>query len=238
MLNQHQDIGINRVILKEINHVSTSGLTAYSNFSNQEEATLIIGQPYDLTIERNTNFNKMERVAWIDYNNDGEFSSTEMILHEGPANTLSYTGNFTVPIDADFGATSLRVAAVYSGSNLEPCGPVIYGEYEDYRVYISQDNVPPVITLNGNDTLYIEKGYAYIEDSAMVIDNLEGDISDKQVITGSVDNMVLGGYFIYYDAMDSLGNEAETVERLVVITEDNTPPVITLYGDPALRQRK
>lgn len=97
--------------------------------------------------------------------------------------------------------------------------------------YVNNNN-PPVITLIGNPVVYIEAktGTEYIEQKATVIDDVDGDISDKLVIKGTVDINTKGNYFIKYDAVDSHGNNAISVYRQVVV-RDTTPPIVTINGD-------
>ena len=93
------------------------------------------------------------------------------------------------------------------------------------------NNDPPVITLNGESVVYVEaKIENYTEKYATVWDDMDGDITYKLVVTGSVNVDEKGRYFIRYDATDSHGNRAISVYRQVIV-QDTTPPVITLKGN-------
>lgn len=95
-----------------------------------------------------------------------------------------------------------------------------------------KNNNSPVITLIGDPVIYIEakSNEQYIEQRATVKDDLDGDITDKLRITGTVNTDVIGTYYIRYDATDSHGNNAITIYRQVVV-RDTTPPKVTLIGD-------
>ncbi len=82
--------------------------------------------------------------AWIDFNGDGQWHSTEQIVtngvHTGSGLTISYP--FTVPATAATGVTFARIRYSSSG-NLLPYGPGAGGvppdgEVEDHRVTIEQ----------------------------------------------------------------------------------------------------
>ena len=233
VLNLHQDIGISRVAIEDIDNSSATGIEGYANYSNIASTKLVVDQNYSITVERNSTFNAMERIVWIDLDNDGEFENTEIVAFEDSAHTQAWTGNIYIPTTATLGATIMRVGANYSGYSNNPCGPFQFGEFEDYRIFISPDNTPPVITLIGNATEYVEQGYTYNDPGATAWDNLQGNIDTAIMVSGTVNTAVVGGYFISYNVCDSLGNCAATTKRLVIVTPDNTPPVITLLGgDP------
>ena len=49
------------------------------------------------------------------------------------------------------------------------------------------DPVPPELKLFGNTVVYLNYGVAYKEPGYSAVDNIEGDITDKVVVSGSVD---------------------------------------------------
>jgi len=105
-------------------------------------------------------------------------------------------------------------------------------------IYVLEiDIVPPVITLNGDNPLYVEQGTSYVELGASAIDARDGDISEDVLITGAVNTASSGTYTLSYDVTDAAGNSAVTVERTVIV-QDTTPPVITLIGPTPLTLEK
>jgi hypothetical protein len=81
---------------------------------------------------------------WIDFNDDGVFSSDELILvdelvgDDAPGNYPLVT-NVTIPSDAPLGEHRLRAKSSYDeNSSNNPCQPASsgYGETEDYTVNI------------------------------------------------------------------------------------------------------
>lgn len=79
------------------------------------------------------------------------------------------------------------------------------------------DTTKPVITLNGGDII-IRTTDSYEELGATATDDKDGDITDKIVTTGNVDNEK-GTYTIDYDVTDASGNAADTVTRTVNVVD-------------------
>ena len=91
------------------------------------------------------------------------------------------------------------------------------------------DVTPPAITLNGAATVIVEAGDEFIDPGATATDDVDGDISSRIVVTGSVDTSTLGVFVLSYDVADAAGNEAPTVRRAVNVI-DTTPPTLVLAG--------
>ena len=87
--------------------------------------------------------------AWIDYNGDGIFSDSELILNPNPSNAM-VSGSFTVPTEYR-GAMTMRVAMSYNtqfggGAPAVACGTIAFGEVEDYCV-----DIQPFISVEEKD---------------------------------------------------------------------------------------
>lgn len=228
------DVGITRVKIENINNETSSGKSpGYFNYTADFAVVLTAGQTYQLTLERPSTVNSMTRKAWIDFNRDGEFQeATERVMLETNANSLSYTATFTVP-DYTYtleGESRLRVGASLGANSFNSCGPIQVGEFEDYGVMLRFDDMPPVITLIGSNSILLEVNTTYNEEGATALDNIEGDISSRIVITNQVDMSQPGIYFVHYDVTDGSGLMATRVTRTVTVSTDITEPVITLIG--------
>lgn len=87
--------------------------------------------------------------AYIDFNRDGTYDPLLEVVASGVVNPplQSMTSPFTVPSNAQFGITGMRVIYEIFGtsSSINPCGTYGDGETEDYLVYISLPpcNTPP-----------------------------------------------------------------------------------------------
>lgn len=82
----------------------------------------------------------------------------------------------------------------------------------------TKQNTEPIITLNGGNIVIRQSNFNYKELGATAIDKEDGNISDKIVITGKVENKK-GIYNINYDVTDSEGLTAKTVTREVDVVD-------------------
>ena len=87
------------------------------------------------------------------------------------------------------------------------------GNYES-----STDHEGPVITLNGDGTINLNKGDEYKEPGVKsVVDDTDGNLNvDDVTIKGEVDTDTVGTYEITYSASDSLNNKSEVTRKIVV----------------------
>nr|WP_246594254.1 immunoglobulin-like domain-containing protein [Evansella tamaricis] len=90
------------------------------------------------------------------------------------------------------------------------------------------DVVPPVITLNGQNPLTLELGSTYVEPGFTANDDLDGDLTDAVVVSGSVNINEIGEYSLVYTVTDNAGNEGDATRVVRVV--DTTAPIITLDG--------
>jgi hypothetical protein len=76
----------------------------------------------------------------------------------------------------------------------------------------------PVITLKGQnpDTVFLGTTY-YIDPGYKAIDDVEGDISYKVNVTGSVTTGTVGNYLKTYNVQDAAGNQAIQITRTVSV---------------------
>lgn len=78
--------------------------------------------------------------AWIDYNNDGAFTTGELIVTNQTITTnTTNTFNFAIPPTGVTVDTPLRMRVIgdSQASSTSPCGQLQYGEVEDYIVVIN-----------------------------------------------------------------------------------------------------
>jgi hypothetical protein len=247
------DIAINNVKLTDkaskvtmIDNTSNNNLQGYDDYTITDIAgTITYGATYNVFTSRFTNINPMSRKIWIDYNIDGDFEDAgELIASEGVAKTFNFSQDFTVPDNTIVfeGKTRMRIGTSYSTDPNQPCGASSgvananrLGEFEDYRIYIVNDNKPPTLKLNNADTLRLEVGTTYIEYGATATDPTEGNISSKVTMTSDLDMGFTGVYYITYSVKDAGGNQAIPVTRVIYVVKDQTKPVLTLNGSDTVR---
>ena len=131
-------------------YVYTSGDDNGYMENTQSEISINRNTTYDIVLDfeygGNNSFNESVAV-WIDYNQDGNFTSDELLAND-PSTQEEISSSFTVPLDAPLGLTRMRASLIWAGDvqNIQdPCEDYLYGETEDYCVTIEEfDSVEEV----------------------------------------------------------------------------------------------
>ncbi len=140
---------IDDVILEDISNTGSGGEitdVGYSDYTDLS-AMLNVGESYTLELTNNPDWSETF-TAWIDYDQDGEFSDDEVLDDSGIGGIDLLAGEngsleFTVPFTALAGATVMRVRCAFpSGLEkpLDPCSQYNYGETEDYTINIGSSS--------------------------------------------------------------------------------------------------
>ena len=74
---------------------------------------------------------------WIDYDKDGVFETSELVVSGSSSSSATLSAAFTVPTTASAGPTRMRVSMKYESAQTA-CETFSYGEVEDYTVNIGQ----------------------------------------------------------------------------------------------------
>lgn len=93
------------------------------------------------------------------------------------------------------------------------------------RVIRYGDILPPVITLAGEEKLEINAGTSFTDPGFTATDNVDGDLTDRVQVEGSVDIYHAGEYIITYSVKDSFENET-IVTRTVTVKAQRQPDVV------------
>ncbi|APX98990.1 GEVED domain-containing protein [Lacinutrix venerupis] len=140
--NSVNDEYISRVQVGSIN--KSSGAQLYSDFTSTS-TDLSKGSSYTITVTptwTGTTYSE-GYAAWIDYNNDGDFTdSGEQIFSLAATQSSPVSGTFTVPAGTTSGDKRLRVSMKYNGIPTS-CETFSYGEVEDYTVNITSGGSNP-----------------------------------------------------------------------------------------------
>jgi hypothetical protein len=165
--NQVGGSGISFFSLGNISNSSTTGPLdgSYQNFRSLS-TPLCIGRTYPLGINGISPSTIATKIAWIDFNRDGDFSDAGENILTPTAGSGAFSQNILIPSSATPGNSVLRVMYVVTGaagSSSDPCfaGPYTSGEIEEYTVDLSapptQANAGPnsvscnpTFTLQGN----------------------------------------------------------------------------------------
>ena len=130
---------------------------SYTDFTTgQDIPDLVNGNSYTLTTyyaSCSGSYNSGV-AAWIDYNQDGDFADAgEKIGNVSSESQGPYVFNFTIPIGASAGNTTLRIILDESSIPTNPCHTGYnWGETEDYTVTIGSSCSEPTTQVSGFST--------------------------------------------------------------------------------------
>ncbi|MFZ1386585.1 MAG: immunoglobulin-like domain-containing protein [Thiolinea sp.] len=148
---------------------------------------------------------------------DGTIATYTWTQVSGPTVTLSpidqVQATFTAPdVTADTELTFKLTVTDDDGATAE----------DDVKVLVKLvDSTKPVITLNGEATVELTVGDAYVDAGATATDDVDGSIN--VTTTGSVDTTAAGTYILTYSATDTAGNVADTLTRTVIVVAAPQP---------------
>jgi len=111
--------------------LGSNGISGYSDYTNIL-TVLTAGNSYTLTVYNGNHYNGDYFDAYIDWNNDKDFTDANEYLGSKSTSPSSFTIN--VPVGLTYkGKTVLRIRCRYQGSH-NSCGVFSWGEVEDYSV--------------------------------------------------------------------------------------------------------
>ncbi|MBC7775125.1 MAG: M4 family metallopeptidase [Phycisphaerae bacterium] len=135
----------------EMNGVNvTSGNNGgYANHTNRS-FTVTKGNYYQLTMTPGYSVAVYPEAwkVWIDFNQDGGFSDSEVVATNVTPNAA--TNQILIPANALSGSTRMRVAMSFSAAATTACTTFAYGEVEDFTVNV----LPKPCTPTSNNTAY------------------------------------------------------------------------------------
>jgi PKD repeat protein len=202
-----------------------------SSFTKVVEAIVSLGASVNFKVYRQTQYNPFNVNIWVDYNQDGNFASNELVSSSGSLSGTVYSGSFTIPTTANLGYTRIRIGTAFANMSNSPCGANQYGEFNDYRIRITPDNVAPVISFNSGDTLTVEVGRTFIDPGFTVTDDVTNPT--PYTVTGIASGTQITQYpyttSMTITAIDGNGNTTVR-QRVIMAGPDTTKPVITLNG--------
>lgn len=131
------DSYIGNVTFNTINNSSTA-CTGYTDFTGVS-TTVYPGMSYTLTITKGTcgGIYTGRFAAWIDWNLDGVFDGSELVLSDGAASNGPVSVSVLVPVGATVGTSRMRCIFRESTTAPSACGTYAYGETEDYSIVVN-----------------------------------------------------------------------------------------------------
>jgi hypothetical protein len=83
-----------------------------------------------------------------------------------------------------------------------------------------KDDVPPVLTLNGQQSINHPLNKPYADAGAKADDDRDGDITSNIYSESDVNENLIGEYTVVYRVVDNAGNEAESLVRNVKVINE------------------
>ena len=186
-------------------------------------------------------------------NGDAEITLAVGTEFEDPGYTATddYDGDITDKVQrsgnvdsSKAGTYELKYTVQDSAGNVsEKTRKIIFEEFNDIEITMGSilDGVTPMISLKGANPYCMVKGTKYVEPGATATDNVDGNITDRIVVTNKVTGNLIGSFRIVYKVEDSSGNQAIAYRAVVVSTTcpnnnneqnvaANSRPTITLVG--------
>jgi hypothetical protein len=229
------------VTIAEINNTTGTEATGYGDYTDLE-ANLDAGSTGNtISISTNKTFNgnpfDVSTFVWIDFNRNGVLDDTEDIVISdiGNQNTL-ITTNFDVPVDAQIGATRMRVSLKFDSNNdpanshEDPCADFNFGEYEDYTVIINT----PIIDYTYDAGAWLPSdpsGVATCVDNMFVLSgsptlSADTDIQDVTISSGAT--LDLAGNVL--SACGNISNTGTLIGSNASLVMQGTTPQ-TIFGN-------
>ncbi|MDA7676750.1 leucine-rich repeat protein, partial [bacterium] len=160
------------------------------------------------------------------------FSKTSLISVVIPDSVVS------IGDSAFAGGTPLESVTI--GSSVKSIGESAFAgtslkrvEFQSHNIHIGKDAFPestilifgekPNITLIGDPIIAVVKGGTVdLGEGATALDDVDGDLTSKIVVSGTYDVNTAGTYELKYDVEDSSGKKADTVTRTIHIVDKAT----------------
>ena len=168
---------INNVSFGSISNSSGAAVNGYGDFTSQS-ASIGKGNTYKINITTANGVSADQCKAWIDWNQDGDFSdAAEALTLVGTPGVGPYYAYIVVPDDATLGSTRLRIRLARNVTPSE-CGYQDNGEVEDYTV-----NVISVPKINVTALLYGNWNGTTHNPSAIMLELRSGATLSSSILT-------------------------------------------------------
>lgn len=146
-------VGIYRLQFADIDNYSSSSYSeGNQDFSCESFTTIHPGDNVEIIVT--TSANTLENVkAWIDYNNDGDFTASE-IIYESLNKKMYHKGIVLTDTNALLN-TPLRMRVIddYQQIISGACDTLLFGQSEDYIVTFIPISAPPLVNFIAADTI-------------------------------------------------------------------------------------
>lgn len=229
---------IARVQIGDMDNQSTGN--GYEDYTDAVGAELGRGQTYTMHIAPDFNGIKSGEyiLAWIDFNQDGQFTSDELVFDTDGTTDEAVAQEITLPADIPLGSTRMRIVLQFrdrpGACSFDAFS--FFGEVEDYCVTITDDisseqpgptplqavgQIFPNPT-SGQATLQLRLSQNYAN-MQLRITNLQGQVLEQRELgalpAGDYSYLIDGGYWLPGVYLVHLVSNGQFLQKRLVIFE-------------------
>lgn len=230
-------LGIERVVFNTINNTTSSSANfpPYEDFACEFVTAVSQGQTFNMTVESQSNFTPSDVKAWLDYNDNGIFESSEEIFNS--TNLIVHTAPVTISTAQSVvtgKGLRLRIASEFTAASNGPipCGNLEFGQTEDYSVIINTPNLPPTADFSVINFTTCSGDIDFTDASTFSPTQWTWDFGDGNTSSMQNPNHVytsVGSYFVKLTACNSFG--CDSIQKVINVTDLNgVKPAICMPG--------
>jgi photosystem II stability/assembly factor-like uncharacterized protein len=221
--------------LENVNISDTSGQVMLDNTTGMAEYTyydtpvteLIADATYNITLLASNSWSNNDHLAWIDFNNDAEFTEDEKVMFSIDVGETT-TVQFTVPANAvQNEIVRMRTRIAYHSDGDYPCGQTM-GEVEDYAIRIIADTIPPVPDTTSLSGITAECEVATITPPTAT-DNVDGQITATTTTNFPINTQETT--VVTWTFTDTSGNFSTQTQNIIIDDISNPVPDVNSLTD-------
>jgi gliding motility-associated-like protein len=173
--NSFAGLGIYKVTMNGAENISGGRVPegGFVDFSCGKVFKVKRGKKYLLNVETGA-LNSEQVKAFIDFNNDGDFTDAGELVYQPAAALLNHSDTITIPLNSTINKIiRFRIRSDFSSLGTNPCSDLNYGQTEDYGIIIVDSIVPKfetnkAIVCKDNQLLFSDSteslGFSYLWD--------------------------------------------------------------------------
>ncbi|KAA9325495.1 PKD domain-containing protein, partial [Adhaeribacter soli] len=211
--------GITKVTFHTLVNASANGSAGYEDFTCSKSVTVQAGQNYNLSLETST-ANNQDTWAYIDFNNDGTFSNSELVFTK--LNAKNPSGNIFIQAGALQNVPlRFRIISDEQGAATGPCSNRTSGQVEDYSLTVIAPLQKPVPYFSSNHVGFCDTLVQFTDSSLFAPSSYTwdfGDGSPRSHLQNPLHNYAASGvYTVKLTTCNSLGCDSITKTNLIAI---------------------
>lgn len=129
-------------------HTSAYNTGGYYNHTTNNMATQIPGGVINLMVSNNSGLANIFLKAWVDWNKDGIFDTSELVYDSEYTYVPNTLFGFVVPMETLPGQYKIRIRTHYQTPHFFSCGSLSNGETEDYIFTVIEDCPAKITNVN------------------------------------------------------------------------------------------